>query len=454
MRNIFMLSSLFISFITLSSCEKDAAYAVQCVGDNCMQTNDYPACLDDNHLIISDDPGMSPMYCPNGCLNGKCIPDSPECTSGMAQCLTDMKLQICINEVWVISECHEKCENGTCISQPLCSNGERRCSDSNVEECHNGLWTVKETCPFGCHLGSCSEGCSGSDSCLDSTTLKQCINGSWETTPCPNGCKDGKCQEGCNAPNSCLNSDTLQKCVDNKWTTVVCKNGCRNDKCIPDAEDSYDPRLTNRICTKDDFFEDNYVDICSPRNETSPGSVCIASDDDALFCLDVCDPNNLPNYHCSPGHEPNVNAFAATADCLQLSDGTYVLFNTGTAACANVCTPQDGCDEIVKYYENPGLISCSPSNYYCEGTIAHTCYGGPTECNDNGKVCVQFGIPTYCATPCETEGDIRYECLPGDGGTYSNKANCIRDDHGTLTWQYVQPTHCTNGCNQKTGLCK
>jgi hypothetical protein len=256
--------------------------------------------------------------------------------------------------------------------------------------------------------------------------------------------------ESCSGPDYCLTPFISQQCQNNEWVSVSCKYGCKDGKCSTEAPEAIDPRLTNRVCTRDDFDDDFSWGDCHGYEGNPLGTVCIASIIDSLYCLERCDPSNKPNYYCYFDYWSGAHAFAFTAECLQISDGTYALINTGASACNNDCTPDNGCDEVTKVYDNPGFIECDTDSYYCDGTIAYNCYG-PLNCQEHGnKVCVQFGIPTYCATPCENEGDVRSECVQG----LSNTATCVSDDHGTLSWQYAPPSKCSNGCNESTGLCR
>ena len=410
------INALLACFFMLTSCEKEDAFAIQCIGNDCQPKSAFPICIDEHNLLISDDPTISPVFCPNGCQDDQCVPDNQECAEGTSQCLSDLLLQTCVYGKWMTLECQDLCDDGKCIDQPvLCIDGERRCSDSDVEVCVNGVWTVQETCPYKCDDGKCLEGCSGPNTCLDSTTLQKCIHGEWQTTPCQNGCDNGRCR--------------------------------------PEVQGTADPRLVGRLCTRDDFRDDFYLFSadeyfapgCHGKLQNFLGSVCIAGSIDMTFCLDRCDPNNQSNYYCYGSD----TFYAYTADCVQISDGSYALINTSAYKCENNCSPQNGCDNIVQSFGPFGGISCSTNSFYCDGTIANTCYG-PINCSDYGnKVCVQFGIPTYCAVPCENEGDSFSECIY----QMSNTATCVRDDLGTLTWQYTPPTHCENDCNNTTGLC-
>ncbi len=494
MRNIFILSILFTSLIALTSCEKEDAYAVKCIGDNCQQINVYPYCLNEHLMIVSNIPDIDPVFCPNGCVNNHCV---EECTDGASQCLSDHLLQICLDGAWVNNECEEQCRDGMCIhNPPSCPEGEVRCSDSNVEICSKGQWKIEAACLYGCDNGRCidatppcTEGkmrCSdiNVETCIDGqwmltatcpyecdngmcidvppscpegearcsdANVETCTDGQWIITEtCPYKCNNGKCVESCSGPDYCLTPFISQQCQNNEWVSVSCKYGCKDGKCSTEAPEAIDPRLTNRVCTRDDFDDDFSWGDCHGYEGNPLGTVCIASIIDSLYCLERCDPSNKPNYYCYFDYWSGAHAFAFTAECLQISDGTYALINTGASACNNDCTPDNGCDEVTKVYDNPGFIECDTDSYYCDGTIAYNCYG-PLNCQEHGnKVCVQFGIPTYCATPCENEGDVRSECVQG----LSNTATCVSDDHGTLSWQYAPPSKCSNGCNESTGLCR
>lgn len=488
MRNLLFICALFTCLTMLTSCEKEDAYGINCFGDNCRPNAFYPVCQDDETLIISEDGAT--VTCPGGCVIDHCM---KACTNGMRQCLNDQSLQICMDDNWITIACEYQCADSECIGQPiLCNEGELRCSDLNIEACLGGQWTITSTCPYKCRDGkceSCYEGelrCSdlNIEACIDGQwtitstcpyqcrdgkcdsckegelrcsdlNIETCISGQWTiTSTCPYQCNQGKCVQDCSGPNSCLDSTTLQRCIDNEWQTTVCQNGCENGKCRPDEQRSTDPRLTHRVCTKDDFNDDDYMYpsihdfglACHGNMENFLGSVCIANWIEGLFCLDRCDPDNPSNYYC---YSTNNTVYAYTADCVQISDGSYALINTGAHACESSCSPQTGCDSIVQSYGPYGGLSCNPKSYYCDGSVTHTCEGTIDCSNYGNKVCVQFGLPTYCATPCERTGDIISECVYN----MSNTATCMRDDHGTLTWQYTPPFECENGCNQLTGLC-
>ena len=453
MRNLFILSILSIFLIMLSSCEKEDAHAIQCVGDSCQQTIDYPACQDDYYLIISDDPEISPIYCPNGCLNGQCIPDSPECTSGMTQCISDLWLQTCVDGFWNISECKDLCENGACIDQPTCIDGERRCSDSNIEICTNGQWVLYEICPVDCRDGECTS-CDEGDLRCSKSNIEVCIDGAWTIQEiCPYGCQDGSCSESCSGEDYCQDSSTLMQCVGNEWIAVSCKNGCSSGECKPDVTEEVDHRLTNKLCRED---EDGDPDICNHDYRTNElGGVCVDAGPYAYFCFARCDPNEpTHNYYCMD------ESFAAIqGDCRQISDGSYAIIPTHVDICLySGCSPKNGCTSITESYEvHPSY--CDNYENYCEGTIVHECtYQMETyDCREYGdEVCVQFWSNIYCASPCKVEGEVYYECSPGYDTMYSTSVTCVPDDNGVLSWQYNYGVinECPNGCDATTGLCK
>ncbi len=450
MRNIFLLSILFISFITLSSCQKEDAYAIKCVGDDCQQKTIYPKCIDDYTLIISDDPGIPPVLCPNGCSNGQCI---QECTDSEKKCINDQSQQICMNGRWITAECIGRCVDGECIDQPvLCQEGEQRCSDLNIETCTNGQWAISETCDLECLNGKCASCKDGALRCSD-LNVEACINGSWiiqET--CLYGCQNGSCSEGCFGPDYCQDSSTLMQCVGNIWISVSCRNGCKDDKCQPDVQEEVDHRLTNKLCSED---EDGDPGICNHHYGTNElGSVCVDAGPSAYFCLPRCDPNKpTQNYYCA-----DESWSAVQGECQQISDGSYAIIPTHVDECHYTgCSFQNGCTTIYESYEiSPA--SCDYYENYCEGTIVHECISKMEtyDCREEGdNICVQFWSNIFCATPCEVEGDVYYVCSPGYKMIYSTSVTCVPDDNGVLSWQYNHgvTNECPNGCNETTGLC-
>ena|GEM_PF-4744866 len=409
------INVLLACFFMLTSCEKEDAFAIQCIGNDCQSKSAFPICIDEHNLLISDDPTISPVFCPNGCLNDQCVPDNQECAEGTSQCLSDLLLQTCVYGKWMTQECQDLCDDGKCIDQPvLCIDGERRCSDSDVEVCVNGGWTVQETCPLGCSNGSCTQGCSEPDYCQDSATLMQCIG--------------------------------------DNWIPVACRNGCYEGKCKPDVHEEVDHRLTNQLCSEDEEGDPGICDYDFQTNEL--GGVCVDAGPYAYYCFARCDPYQpIHNYYC-------MESFAAIqGDCRQISDGSYAIIPTHVDICEySDCSPQTGCSTISDSYEIPPSY-CDHYENYCEGTIVHECTNQMEvyDCREYGdKICVQFWSNIHCASPCEVEGEVYYECSPGYNMMYSTAVTCVPDDNGVLSWQYNHgvTNECPNGCDNATGLCK
>ncbi len=81
-----------------------------------------------------------------------------------------------------------------CVT-PVCSEGEKRCSGSFVQECQNGIWRDVERCDAGCSGGICLKACSpGATRCVGNDQQICSSTGSgWSTRSCPYGCSSGQC---------------------------------------------------------------------------------------------------------------------------------------------------------------------------------------------------------------------------------------------------------------------
>ncbi|MBQ9818020.1 MAG: hypothetical protein IJM59_11240 [Proteobacteria bacterium] len=451
MRNLLLIGTLFLFILSLNSCDKEDAYAIKCIGDNCQPKPVYPVCLDEQYLIVSDDPNTSPQFCPNGCIDDHCI---SECTDGKRQCVSDSSIQICLDGKWVISDCLDQCTDGACIiNSVLCSDGALRCSDSDVEICINGRWEHKETCPYGCqdaHCAGCHEGerrCTNSD-------VEICQGGIWKRQEtCPDGCLNGSCITGCSGPDYCQDSTTSMQCINDAWVAITCENGCKNGKCQPEVEEQLDHRLTNKLCSeKDEEGIEIDIFVCNDDYKTNElGGVCVDAGPHAFFCLPKCNPNASQKYYCEGDWA------AMQGDCMQISDGSYAIIANHIDYCSGGCTPQNGCSTIKESFDIYPPY-CDNYENYCEGTIVHECMGQMEtyDCREYGSdICVQFWSNIYCASPCDVEGDVYYECSHGYNMMYSTAITCVPDDNGVLSWQYNHgvTNECPNGCNEDTGLC-
>ena len=90
----------------------------------------------------------------------------------------------------------------TAREKTACAQGERRCSDNDLQECSfGGLWETIETCEHECSGGECigiPPACAqGERRCLGNTLQKCSADGSgWENIEiCEYGCWDNECKE-------------------------------------------------------------------------------------------------------------------------------------------------------------------------------------------------------------------------------------------------------------------
>ena len=65
--------------------------------------------------------------------------------------------ECCTGDGYAKKDCPEGygCVNNQCV-QGACTEGDKRCSDSRLEECVNGAWTEVEDCVWGCENGACN----------------------------------------------------------------------------------------------------------------------------------------------------------------------------------------------------------------------------------------------------------------------------------------------------------
>ncbi len=81
------------------------------------------------------------------------------CTEGEKRC-SDNNLEQCINNSWkLIEECEYGCNSTLLkcnkkqaeIPEKICTEGEKKCSDNNLQECKDNTWTTIESCEYGCN---------------------------------------------------------------------------------------------------------------------------------------------------------------------------------------------------------------------------------------------------------------------------------------------------------------
>ncbi len=94
----------------------------------------------------------------------------------------------------------------------VCDEGEKRCSNNNLERCSNNSWQIAESCEYGCNSTS-----------LTCNLIK------------PAEIPEKICTEG---EKKCSDNN-LQECKDNTWTTIdSCEYGCNRTtlSCNPEPE--------------------------------------------------------------------------------------------------------------------------------------------------------------------------------------------------------------------------
>ena len=66
-KSLLLCSVLFTCLVTAVSCEKEEAYAIKCIGDDCHRKTGMGECLDGFHMMVDDGDHVEIRFCPEGC---------------------------------------------------------------------------------------------------------------------------------------------------------------------------------------------------------------------------------------------------------------------------------------------------------------------------------------------------------------------------------------------------
>ena len=209
------------------------AFTKQCdkLGDTSCNGNQLQTCT--AYELVSSD-------CPDKCSAGSCV--TSEC-SGDATVCEGGGVKICQDGMYSIQPCESNlCEGGKCVEclssmAPTCNGNDGvYCVDGHLatnscnsnETCQNGICVLNVTCNDG------DMECSG-------TYIRACKGGQWENTLDCNT-QNKYCDKGaCVSKESCTNGAVIcdewfarQTCIDGIWTPYPCDTGyhCVNSQCI------------------------------------------------------------------------------------------------------------------------------------------------------------------------------------------------------------------------------
>lgn len=406
-----------------------------CVAGTRLNCDDGDACTDD----LACDPALGCRYAPR-----------PGCCTIDADCADQSECTI-----------HERCENGSCTSDP------RPCDDGNVCTADSCDPTVPGGCVYTPRLdgANCSDGdvCNGIETCQGG----QCAPGTPLNCDDGNGCTiDLPCDPatGChyNPKPGCCTADA--DCADSSLCTI-------NERCTSNGSCTSDPQPCDdgNACT---------ADSCDPargcvNTPVTDGAAC--GDVDVCNGVEVC-----LNGHCSPGtplncddgnacttnlgcdrtagcqYAPIAGCCTSNADCVDQSECT-INERCENGACtstpracddSNVCT-QDSCDPTVPggcvYAPVVDGEACGDADV-CNGIEVcrggHCIAGTPLNCDD-GNVCTTD-------LPCDPMLGCRYDPV---AGCCTADANCADLNACTINERCVNHACISDGlsCDDGTG---
>lgn len=159
-------------WMAASGCGRDALVYGN-LGDACFedsQCTDGLRCVSgvcEQIDVVLPDGGVPDLSQPDMDQPDEGIPDMidpdlpPDCDPGQTVCLDEVTIGACLDgrNFEPVDFCDRGfCEGGICIEEPLCPEGERRCSGSfTVQVCQDGRFVDEEMCPreAPCQAGQC-----------------------------------------------------------------------------------------------------------------------------------------------------------------------------------------------------------------------------------------------------------------------------------------------------------
>jgi hypothetical protein len=307
--------------------------------------------------------------------------------------------------------------------KPFCNNGCKINCDAGYEDCDqsadNGCETYTKFDPTNC--GSCNNGCSSGQSCVDG----KCIS---------NGCPSG--QVTCTVGGPCISLGTTENCAhcsdtcSRPNTQAACNQGkCEITSCSPGYADCDDDPKNG--CEADLKTSGAHCGACKHKCDTSNAvsTQCVAG-----ACVPNCRPTGDQYFgDCSTpappsqddGCETNITEPASCGGCgIQCQPGLVCeAKNAPWPRC--VCTQDKQC--VAQVIVQPGLPTtcnlaagnCScPASGQC--SFGEVCVGGATQltCDCGGKKCLATehccnGECTAVMKDPQNCGTCGVQCGPG-----------------------------------------
>ncbi len=341
-----------------------------------------------------------------------------------------------------------------------CTDGESRCTGTNLETCVKGSWQLTQTCPYVCSNNACSGSCvPGTKSCVGQSPRTCGTNGEWVySSPCPYTCMAGDCKGLCNPGALKCGSVGVEKCgTDGLWhpdqtcpfvcvdppgvCSGVCKNGAtqcnglQTQFCNPLGQwattGTCPFACSNGSCTG----------VCTPTATKCVGNgtqTCNAQGQwgATVACPFLCS-NGACTGACTPGttkcNGTNVEAcnaqgqWVVSQTCPNVPNGTAKC--TGTGTCGFDCTS--------------GYADCNASAG-CETQLGTT-----GNCKSCGDVCSAGGPNTQGVCTSQSQG-CTTSCFSGFGDCDGNTANGCEDNLQSVLNCGTCGKKCCGACSSGT----
>ncbi|MBO4351307.1 MAG: phosphodiester glycosidase family protein [Proteobacteria bacterium] len=183
-----------VSFDCPDKCSNGSCVASECSGDAAVcEGGGVKICQDGLYVV---------QPCPSSlCEGGQCV----ECLASMAPTCNGNDGVYCVDGHLATNPCNsnETCQNGVCLLDVKCNDGEMACSGTFIRACKGGQWENTFDCNTDnkyCENGACisKESCTNGAVICDEWFARQtCINGIWTPYPCDAGyhCVNSQCVE-------------------------------------------------------------------------------------------------------------------------------------------------------------------------------------------------------------------------------------------------------------------
>ena len=351
----------------------------------------------------------------------------------------------------------DSCINDQCKD---CNKNEKRCNNSLIETCMNGVWVLDSNniCGLGerCYLNNnealCEQVCNPNETrCKDNNYYEKCDEeGNWEQgEKCPNGqiCKDGACVEDSgngetsdknqckvegenvtlkNGDTICINNENdigvIHKCNDGNPTQSACEFSCKcdsKDKCVGDGDTCGDCKNNDVRCNSDS----SNLEFCNDGKweEVGPWGIVTQCVNDFVYyctedgkresakCADSCnwEGSNSKCSECDPGKHAE-NCTSGKCNNENVNDwnfGTCVEDSgNGETSDTNQCEVTVEGKDITLENGNPICIN----NEDGIGVIHECNDGNPTQ-----SAC-EFSCKCDSKDKCDGDGDTCGDCKNGE----------------------------------------